>query len=59
MIEILVAIVVFLVVFYIIKLIVGQLGLPAPIVQIIYIVMALIAFLWLLDLVGLYSFNLK
>jgi len=59
MIEILVTIVIFLVIFYIAKIIIGQLGLPAHVVQIIYIVMALIALLWLLDLFGLYNFNLK
>jgi hypothetical protein len=56
MIEILITIVIMLVIFYIAKLIIGSLGLPANIVQIIYLVMGLIAFLYLLSLLGLFSF---
>lgn len=55
MINLLITIVIFLVVFYIAKLIIGQLGLPANIVQIIYIVLALIALLWILNLLGVYT----
>ena len=56
MISILISIIIFLVVFYIVKLIIGQLGLPAPITQIIYLVLGLVAFLWVLSLFGLFSF---
>jgi hypothetical protein len=56
MISILITIVIFLVVFYIAKIIVGSLGLPANIVQIIYLVMGLIALLYVLSLFGLFSF---
>lgn len=55
MISILITIVIFLVVGYIIKLIVGQLGLPSGIVQIIYVIMGLIALIWLLDILGVYD----
>lgn len=56
MIEILITIIIFLVIFYIAKLIIGSLGLPANIIQIIYLVMGLIALLWILSLFGLFSF---
>lgn len=56
MISILISIVIFLVIFYVAKLVIGELGLPANIVRIIYVVMGLLAFLWLLSLLGLFSF---
>jgi hypothetical protein len=56
MISLLITIVVFLVIFYIAKLVIGSLGLPANIVQIIYLVLGLIALLWILSLFGLFSF---
>lgn len=52
MISIILTILVFLVIFYIAKLIIGSLGLPANIVQIIYLVMALIGLLYVLGLFG-------
>lgn len=60
MISLLITLLIFLVVFYVARLIIGSLGLPAHIVQIIYIVMGLIALLYLLSFLGLYSFpNIK
>lgn len=56
MISLLITIVVFLVIFYIAKLIIGSLGLPANIVQIIYLVLGLLGLLYLLSLFGLFSF---
>lgn len=56
MISLLITLVIFLVIFYIAKLIIGSLGLPANVVQIIYLVMGLIALLYLLSLLGIYSF---
>lgn len=56
MITILITIVIFLILFYIAKLIIGSLGLPANIVQIIYLVLGLIALLWILNLLGLFTF---
>lgn len=56
MIELLVTLIIFLVIFYIAKLIIGSLGLPANIVQIIYLILGLIALLWILNLFGLFSF---
>lgn len=55
MISLLITIVVFLVIFYIAKLIIGSLGLPANIVQIIYLVLALVALLWILQVAGVYT----
>lgn len=52
MIEFLIMIIVALVVFYIVKLIIGSLGLPGNIVQIIYLVLGLIFLLWLLQYFG-------
>jgi uncharacterized membrane protein len=54
-ISLLITIVVFLVIFYIAKLIIGSLGLPANIVQIIYLVLALVALLWILQVAGVYT----
>lgn len=56
MISLLITLIIFLVIFYIAKLIIGSLGLPANIIQIIYLIMALIAFLWLLSLFGLIAY---
>lgn len=56
MITILIWIIIALVVFYVLKLIIGELGLPGNIVRIIYIVMALIFLLWLLQMLGVFSF---
>lgn len=59
MLSILITIVIFLVIFYVVKLIIAELGLPGNITQIIYIVLALFAFLWLLNLFGLAPYPLK
>lgn len=56
-ITLLLTVVIFLVLFYVAKLVIAELGLPANIVRIIYIVMALLAFLWLLSLFGLFEFS--
>jgi hypothetical protein len=53
MIDILILIVVALVVFWIARMIIGQLGLPPNITMIIYAVMALILLLVLLSMLGL------
>lgn len=55
MIELLITIVIFLVVLYLARLIIAQLGLPANIVQIIYVVFGLVALLWLLSYLGVYT----
>lgn len=57
MISLLVTIVILLVVLYVARLVVAELGLPANVIKIIYVVMALIALLVLLDIVGVYHFN--
>ena len=53
--EILIMLIVALVIFYIAKLVIAELGLPGNIVRIIYIVMALFFLLWLLRIFGLFS----
>ena len=59
MIELLVMVIVALIVFWIVKLIIGSLGLPGNIVQIIYLVMALIFLLWLLQFFGIFRLPIR
>lgn len=57
MMEILITLLVVAVIIYVLYLILGMVNLPAPIKNIVYIVVALIILLWLLDFFGLYSFR--
>lgn len=53
MIEFLVAILVLLIVVWALHLVIGSLGLPAPIQQVAYLIVALIALFWLLGILGI------
>lgn len=61
MIELLVTILLFLIIIYVIYLainfIVARMSLPSEVQTILYIVLGLIALLFLLDILGLYSFD--
>ena len=59
MISTLVTILIFLVIFYVVKIVIGEFGLPPTILRIVYIVMGLIALLWLLSILGVYTFPLR
>ena len=59
MISFLVSILLFLVVLYVVRLVVGELGLPPKIMTIVYLIIGLIALFYLLNLFGVYSFPLK
>lgn len=59
MIELLVTLLLLAVLVYVAYLIVGMLKLPPPILNIVYIIMAVIVLLVLLDKLGLYSVNLR
>lgn len=56
MIELLVSLLIAAAIIYIVYLILGMIELPAPIKNIVYIILALIILLWLLKFFGLYSF---
>ena len=55
MIEILITLLILAVIVYVAYLIIGMLHLPQPILNIVYIIAALIVLLILLDVTGLYS----
>lgn len=59
MVELLVALLILAVIVYVVYLIVGMLHLPGPILQIVYLIMALIVLFVLLDKLGLYHLNLQ
>jgi hypothetical protein len=59
MISLLITVVILLIVLYVARLVVAELGLPANVVKIIYVVMALIGLLILLNTFGLYDFQLR
>ena len=56
MIELLVGLLVLVIIIYVANLVIGMLNLPAQIKQIVYIIMAVIVLLFLLDFFGLYNF---
>ena len=56
MVELLVTLLILAIVVYVAFLIIGMLHLPQPILNIVYIIAALIVLLILLDKFGLYSF---
>lgn len=58
MISFLVSILLFLVVLYVVRLVVSELGLPPKIMTIVYLIIGLIALGYLLQMFGLYSFKL-
>ena len=59
MISILVSVLVLLVVLYVARLVIAELGLPANITKIIYLILGLVALFWLLNMLGVYSFPLR
>ena len=59
MISLLVGLLIQCVIIYVIYLILGIIALPAPIKNIVYLIVGLVILLWLLDSFGLYSFSLR
>lgn len=59
MIELLIGLVVALIVFYIIKLVVAELGFSPNLTRIIYVILGLAFLLWSLNFLGLFSFPLR
>ena len=59
MIELLIGLIIAVVVFFIVKLVVAELGFSGNILRIIYAVMGLIFLLWLLNFLGVYHFPLR
>lgn len=59
MIALLVGLLIAAAVVYVVYLIVGMINLPAPLKNIVYIIMAIIILVWLLSYFGLYSFPLR
>lgn len=57
MIEVLVTLLIAAIVIYVIYLILGMVALPAPIKNIVYLIVGLIILLWLLNSFGLYTFR--
>lgn len=57
MIELIVTLILLCVLIYAAKLVVGMLGLPAPITNLIYLLIAVIVLFWLLDRFGIYSWR--
>lgn len=57
MIELLVGLLIAAVIIYVLYLILGMVNLPAPIKNIVYIIVAVIILIWLLQYFGLYSFR--
>ena len=55
MIAILVNILILLVALYVARLVIAELGLPANVAKIVYLIVALIALFFLLNLFGIYS----
>ena len=56
MISLLVALLVLVVVVYVARLVVAEFGLPPTVVKIVYLVIALLALFYFLDLLGLFTF---
>ena len=55
MIELLIALVIVVVVIYCVRLLLPYLGLPAPITNVVLIIIGLIALLWLLSAMGMWG----
>lgn len=58
MISFLVTILILLVVLYVARLVIAELGLPGNITKIVYLILGLVALFYLLNLFGLYTFKL-
>lgn len=59
MVELLIGLVIAVIVFYIIREVVGMLGFDANITRIIYLVVGLIFLLWLLNFFGVFSLPIR
>ncbi len=59
MISILVSLLIAAAVIYVVYMIIGMISLPAPMKNIVYIIVALIVLVWLLSFFGLYTPNLR
>ena len=59
MISLLITLLIAAVVIYVLYLIIGMINLPAPIKNIVYLIVGLIILLWLLSSFGLYTLPLK
>jgi uncharacterized membrane protein YuzA (DUF378 family) len=56
MISFLVTILMFLVILYVVRLVIGELGFPDNITKILYLIIGVIALFWLLDFFRIFSF---
>jgi hypothetical protein len=59
MISLLIGLIILVVIVYIANILVNMLALPPQVKTIIYVVIALIALLWILSYLGVYSFPLR